>query len=131
MTTSIDPNAFDGTRAEAFAGRFLDAINGASIVALASVGRHTGLFETMAKMAPATSAEIASAAGLNERYVREWLGGMVAGRVVDYDQANQTYRLPAEHAAFLCSEAGPDDMTAVAQAFPYLGLVQDRLVESF
>ena len=29
--------------------------------------------------------------GLNERYVREWLGGVVTGRIVDYDPAAQTY----------------------------------------
>ena len=39
----------------------------------------------MAELPPATSTQIADAAGLNERYVREWLGGVVAGRIVDYD----------------------------------------------
>ena len=33
----------------------------------------------LAGLPPATSAQIADAAGLNERYVREWLGGVVAG----------------------------------------------------
>ena len=39
----------------------------------------------MAELPPSTSQEIADAAGLDERYVREWLGAMVTGRVVEYD----------------------------------------------
>ena len=53
----------------------------------------------MAGLPPATSAQIADAAGLNERYVREWLGGMTTGQVVDYDADAATYSLPAHRAA--------------------------------
>jgi hypothetical protein len=45
-----------------------------------SVGHRTGLFEAMRHLPPATSQEIAGAAELNERYVREWLGAMTAAR---------------------------------------------------
>lgn len=122
---------FDEARAEAFAGQFLAAINGASVVALASVGSRAGLFEAMAGMPPSTSTAIAEKAGLNERYVREWLGGMVVGRVVDHDAAGKTYYLPPEHAAFLTKAAGPNNFTPIAQIYPYLGLVEDELVSSF
>jgi hypothetical protein len=49
-----------------------------------SIGHQTGLYDTMATLAPSTSGQIATAAGLDERYVREWLGAMVTGRVVDH-----------------------------------------------
>ena len=32
--------------------------------------------------------------------MREWLGAMVTGGVVEYDPARRSYALPAEHAAF-------------------------------
>jgi 2-polyprenyl-3-methyl-5-hydroxy-6-metoxy-1,4-benzoquinol methylase len=128
MTAQKD---LDEAKAEAFAGRMLEAINGASIVALASIGRHTGLFDTMAQLPPSTSTEIARAAGLHERYVREWLGGMVLGRIVEYDPATGRYVLPAEHGAFLTTAAGPNDLTAIAQIFPYAGLIQTELVDCF
>ncbi|MGQ0593995.1 MAG: hypothetical protein ACT4QB_15525 [Gammaproteobacteria bacterium] len=35
---------------------------------------------------------IANGAGLNERYVREWLGAVVTGRLVDYDPARASTR---------------------------------------
>ena len=91
----------DEANVEAFAERMLDALNGASVTLMTSVGYRTGLFDTMGELAPSTSAEIADAAGLNERYVREWLGAMVTGRVVDYDPRRHTYRPPPERAASL------------------------------
>jgi len=47
------------------------AIDSASLAILISIGHQTGLFDAMADLPPSTSAQIAQAAGLNERYVRE------------------------------------------------------------
>jgi hypothetical protein len=44
----------------------------------ASIGHRTGLFDAMRDQPPQTSDEIAARAGINERYVREWLGVMSA-----------------------------------------------------
>ena len=121
----------DEAKAEAFADRFVGIIAGASLALMTSVGDRTGLFDAMAGLSPSTSAEIAQAAGLNERYVREWLGAMVVGEIVEYDAANQTYRLPPEHAAFLTTAAGPDNLAYFTQYFPVLGNVEDEVVEAF
>ena len=131
MTTNTQVDQFDAAKAEAFADQLVGAINGASVVALTSIGSRAGLFEAMAGGPAATSREIAEAAGLDERYVREWLGGMVVGKVIDYDASTQTYRLPPEHAAFLTEEAGPNNLSVLAQVFPYFGVVQEELVASF
>jgi hypothetical protein len=72
-------------KAEQFAGRMLDVLNDGFLAVMTSIGHQTGLFDAMAKLSPSTSEEIARAADLNERYVREWLGAMVTGRIVDYD----------------------------------------------
>jgi ubiquinone/menaquinone biosynthesis C-methylase UbiE len=89
------------------------------------------LFDAMREMAPATSGEIASKTGLNERYVREWLGAMVTGRVVDVDDNGQRFLLPPEHAAFLTRPAGADNLAVFAQYIPLLGSVEDDIVECF
>src|SRR3712207_2040573 len=88
MTTAM----IDQAKAEAFAERVLGMYNQGALALMTSIGHRTELFDTLATMPPATSAEIARAAGLNERYVREWLGAMVTGRVVDYDPLTQTYQ---------------------------------------
>jgi SAM-dependent methyltransferase len=121
----------DEARTEAFAERMLDGLNAASVTLMTSVGYRTGLFDRLAELAPSTSQEIADAAGLNERYVREWLGAMVTGRVLDYDPGKRTYSLPAEHAASLTRAAGPDNIAAIAPYFPLMGSVESQVVECF
>ena len=95
--------AYDTERAEAFAGRMLELLNSGALAVMISVGHRTGLFDALADADAATSQELADAAGLNERYVREWLGAMTAGRIVEYEPDTARYRLPAEHAAWLDS----------------------------
>src|SRR5215208_3397129 len=122
---------FDQVRAERFAERMVTVLNEGAIALMTSIGHRTGLFDAMAGLPPSTSEQIASAAGLNERYVREWLGAMVVGMIVEHDPENETYHLPQEHAAFLTRAASPDNIAAFAQYIPLLGSVEDGIVESF
>jgi SAM-dependent methyltransferase len=124
-------HAFDQARSEAFAGRMLDALNGAAVTLMASIGHQVGLFDAMAGCPPATSEQIAEAAGLHERYVREWLGAMLTGGVVDYDPTADTYALPAEHAAWLTRAAGVDNLAGQATFVPLLAQVEQPLIECF
>ena len=117
--------------AEAFTERMAAAIDGASLTILLSIGHQTGLLDTMAGLQPATSMQIAEAAGLNERYVREWLAGMTTGHVVDYDAAAGTYSLPAHRAGVLTRAAGPDNLALVALFVPQLGEVEQKIVGCF
>jgi SAM-dependent methyltransferase len=126
MTQKIDMAA-----AEAFAGKMVDIINGGFLALVTSVGHRTGLFDAMAELPPSTSEEIASAAGLNERYVREWLATMTVGRVVEYDATTKKYRLPPEHAVSLTRSAGASNLASNTQFVSIIGGVEDELVESF
>src|SRR5688572_10481997 len=103
---SMTEPAFDQAKSDAFAERMMGVLDSAGIALMTSIGHQVGLFDAMADLPPATSDRIAEAAGLHERYVREWLGAMVTGRVVDYEPAGRTYRLPPEHAAWLTRAAG-------------------------
>ena len=60
MTTQLA----DRQRADAFAGQMLAALNNSATVLMLSIGHRTGLFQALSKLPPATSAEIAKAAGL-------------------------------------------------------------------
>ncbi len=128
---TLDQTQLDPAKAEAFAGRMLDILNSGAIVLMTSIGHRTGLFDTLANLPPSTSQEIADAAGLNERYVREWLGAMVTGRFVDYDPATSTYSLPPEHAAFLTRAASPNNLAVTTQFIPILATIEDRAIECF
>ncbi len=123
--------AFDPTKVESFQGRLLGALNGAALALMTSIGHRTGLFDVMSRMRPSTSAEIAAEAGLDERYVREWLGAMVTGGVIDFAPSDARYALPPEHAALLTRAARPDNLAATCQWIAVLGAVEDRILECF
>ena len=121
----------DGAKQEAFAGRMVAMLNDACLGLMAGLGHESGLFDVMARLAPSTSEEIARAAGLNERYVREWLGGMVTGGIVEYEPGHATYALPPEHAASLTRAAGPDNLARIAQDLSMLAEVEQQVLKAF
>lgn len=121
----------DVAKMEAFGGRMMAILNGGTLSLMLSIGHRTGLLDTMSGLRPSTSEEIAQAAGLNERYVREWLGAMTTGRIVEYDAATKRYVLPAEHAAMLTRAAGTNNMASLAQFISLFGDVESDVVEAF
>ena len=130
--TALDKNPDETTEtAEEFAGRMVAAIDGASLTILLSIGHQTGLLDTMAGLPPATSAQIAEAAGLNERYVREWLAGMTTGHIIDYEADAATYSLPAHRKGVLTRASGPDNLALVAMFVPQLGEVEQKIIGCF
>ena len=131
MSPIVEQAVFDPAKASAFSGRFLTALNHGALCLMVSIGHRTGLFDVMSQFPPATSEEIAARAGLNERYVREWLGAMVTGGVVDFDPATGRFSLPPEHAACLTRAAGADNMAVFAQYMAVMGGVEDDIVECF
>lgn len=94
----------DMARARAFAERLMRTYSEAMVSMLLALGYRTGLLEAIAA-GPATSEALAAGAGLSERYVREWLAGLAAGGIVEYDTSSQRYAMPAEHAVCLTGES--------------------------
>lgn len=136
MSSSANLNGksvvIDQSKAEAFAGRMLDVLNSSLLGLMISIGYQTNLFDIMSRLSsPSTSAEIAKAANLNERYVREWLGAMVTGRILEYNPDTSKYWLPPEHAAFLTKDAGIDNIAVFMQYISLLGDVEQKVIECF
>jgi 2-polyprenyl-3-methyl-5-hydroxy-6-metoxy-1,4-benzoquinol methylase len=117
--------------AERFAETIAGIIDQGAVAVSLSLGHRTGLFDTMSDMAPAGSLEIATAADLAERYVREWLAVMVTGGVVDYDPETSRYHLPAERAACLTRDAALGNLAIYAQHVALMGEMQSRTIACF
>lgn len=137
-SVTISPSAapeipeFDAARHEACGERIVGMLNEAALAFMLSIGHRTGLLDTLRRLnRPATSHEIADEAALNERYVREWLGALVTGRLVDYEPADRTYQLPAEHAAWLTRLATPNNLAGVMQFMAIFGQVEDHVLDCF
>jgi SAM-dependent methyltransferase len=136
-TTSTPADAapspgFDPDRHAAFGERAVGMLNEASLTFMLSLGHRSGLLDALRRRdRPATSHEIAEASGLDERYIREWLGALVTGRIIDYDPQTRGYRLPPEHAAWLTREATPNNLSGIMQFMSILGKVEDHVLECF
>lgn len=130
MNTHINP--FDSAKADAFADTMLRSLNYGALCLMTSIGHRTGIFDVMREIAaPATAVEIAQKAGLNERYVVEWLGAMVTAGIIEVDPTSTRYRLPAEHAAFLTRAAAADNFAVFTQYIGLLGGVEDEIIACF
>jgi len=121
----------------AFAEKMTAILNGGALNLALGIGYKTGLLDTMdAFDGPRTAAEIAAAAGLDRRYVTEWLGIMACGGIVEVTNQGpgdqEGFRLPAAHGDLLCRRAGENNLGVYTQEVPLLThLVMDRVVEGF
>src|SRR6185312_5537704 len=116
-----------------FGMNLIKTLNNGALCLMISIGHRTGLFDTLATFYPeyVSSQTLAQKANLNERYVREWLGGMVVGGIIEYDSESKTYRFPQEHAAFMTRAVGIKNMCLFSEWFPILGSFEDDILECF
>lgn len=121
----------DASKLDAFAERYVSMLNGGMVALMVSIGHRTGLFDAMGDGMARTSEELAQHAGLNERYVREWLGAMTVGAIVERDSAADTYRLPPEHAHWLTRQSPTANLAVFAQYLPLLAQVEERILDCF
>lgn len=129
--TSTLPSEIDQDKAKAFVEKLVGILIGGRLSLMISVGHQTGLFDAMSTLAPSTSAQVAEVAGLNERYVREWLGAMVTSGFVEYEPKRQTYRLPPEHSAVLTRAAGVGNRAVMAMMTTMLAQTERQVIECF
>ncbi|CAG8518082.1 5925_t:CDS:1 [Paraglomus brasilianum] len=120
-------------KAQAFMMHIVKILNNGALTLMISLGHRTGLFDTLATIYPeyVSSQALADKAKLNERYVREWLGALVIGDIVEYNSESKTYRLPQEHSQFLTRASGPQNLAIFAQYIAILGSVENGILECF
>ena len=127
----MDKQDYNNSKAEEFASKMIQFLNSGMLSLMISIGYKTGLFDIISQLKPSTSQEISQAAKLNERYIREWLGAMVTGNIIEYDPLTEKYFLPKEHSAFLTRKSGIDNLAVLAQYVSLMGNVEDKIVECF
>ena len=101
-TTNIDEGKLN-----AFIGQMLSDLGGASSIAMVRMGDALGLYKTIQAQGPMTSMELAKAAKVDERYLREWLSHQAASNYLSYDPATAKFALPPEQAMVFANEESP------------------------
>ena len=100
----------DEAKIHQFIGQMLSDLGGAASVALVRMGDALGLYKTLHAQGPMTVAELAAAAGVNERYLREWASHQAASNYLSYDPATQKFALPEEQAMVFAIDDSPVNM---------------------
>jgi len=117
------------TRREAFSQKMVDILNYGALNLAMGIGYRLGLFDVLDTFnSPESIEKIAEKSGLNNRYIKEWLGIMVTGRIIEIikdenskDKNNDNlYFLPKEHADFLTKRSGNSNMGVYTQEIPLL-----------
>lgn len=124
-STTIDPEKLKATVEQVFG-----YLGGAVVSGMIYLGDRLGLYRTLSAAYAMTSEELAAATGLHERWVREWLRGQAAARLIDY-RGEGRFALSPEAVMVLADERSPAFAAGGFCGLPQQLAVLDRLPESF
>ena len=97
----------DEGKLNTFVGQILADLGGASSVAMVRMGDALGLYRTLHENGPLTSAELAEAAKVDERYLREWLSNQAASNYLNYDEVTRRFSISPEQAMIFADDHSP------------------------
>ena len=121
----------DQEKLEAFVERIVLDAGTAMRGGLMYIGDRLGIFAALAESGPVTATELAQRTGLDERYLREWLGAMATAEYVEHDSEGDTYFLAPEHALPLADEAFPFFTGGLLQMIVPTVTVAPQVAEAF
>ena len=105
-------------------------LEGAVVSAMIYLGARLGLYRAMNGAGALTSEELAAKTGLSERWVREWLRGQAAAKLIDY-KGDGRFELNQTAAFVLAIEESPAYAVGGFNGLPEQFTVLKRLPESF
>ncbi len=113
----------DENKVADFTKKMGEILNFGALNLAMGIGVRLGIFEVLDRLErPETVAAIAREAGLSPRYLKEWLGIMACGGVVDLveDNGEENFFLPGEHGDLLAKRAASGNLGIYAQEIPLL-----------
>jgi len=118
---------------DALVGRLFTSTIGALELFHVYLGDRLGLYRALKTAGPLTAARLAAAAGINERYAREWLEQeAVAGiLVVEPGEGERRYSLPRGHAEVLDDPDSLNFLAPAARGVVSIGAVMTKVIEAF
>jgi ubiquinone/menaquinone biosynthesis C-methylase UbiE len=108
---------------EVFSRKMIDILNYGALNLAIAIGYRAGLYEVLdAFDRPHTLKTLSEKSGLSARYIKEWLGVMVCGGIVEMSEKDgeSTYFLPKAHGDILTRRAGSNNLGVYAQEIPIL-----------
>jgi hypothetical protein len=118
-------------RIQHFAGQVVGDLAAAMAGVITYLGHKLGLDAAMAESGPITSDELARRTATDERSVREWLNGQVAGGYVLFETDTKQYLLPQEHAFVLANPESPAFLPPAFDVAASLWHDEDQILAAF
>jgi len=124
------------TRRDELVERLFGSALGAMELLCFYLGDRLGMYKVLADTGPSTSAELASEAGVNERYAREWLEQQAMAGILEAvdrhaSDAERRYAVPAGHDEVLLDGASLNHMAPIAQLVVACALPIHAVLEAF
>ncbi len=127
MTTLTEPNP---AKVEEQAGKVFGYLGGTMVSIGIYLGDQLGLYRAIAGAGPVTSEEAAAKAGLNERWVREWMAHQASAGLIDY-KGDGRFELSPESALILADESTPASGIGMFGFLPSAMAIAQDLPECF
>lgn len=121
----------DEAKLHTLVGQLLNDLGGAASVAMVRMGDALGLYKTLHEKGSMTSDELATAANVHPRYLREWLAQQTASNYLTYDSVTQKFALPPEQAMLFAIEDSPVAMMGAFDGVVAWQSAQPRVQEAF
>lgn len=131
MNQQVPISSPDEQRLGAFAEKILKDIGGAFSVLLSYMGDQTGIYGVMRDKGPLSCSQIAREAGVDERYLLEWLSAQAAAGYVQYDAAAERFSLSPEQALVLAQEGHPAFLQGFFQLLVAQFSTHEKAIEVF
>lgn len=136
-----DTDVFSGTerhidpdRLKMFSFGVFTQLSGAVTAGMIHLGDKLGLFSALAAIGgPATTVELADAAGLHERWVREWAHNQAAAKILDVDTTStpERFSMSPEAVAVLADPEHVAYGMGMFHRFPQTMAALEEMPESF
>lgn len=123
-------------RRDALVGRLFEAAIGAMDLLSVYLGDRLGLYRALAERGRASSLELAEAAGVHERYAREWLEQQASTGILEVaedadDPSRRRFRLPEGHDEALLDGESLNYVAPFGRLLAACALPLPKLLEAF
>jgi len=123
-------------RRDAFVEHFASSVIGAQEVLSIYIGDRLGLYRALADGSALAAPDLADAAGIHERYAREWLEQQAVCGILDVEDAHaepnsRRFRLPKGHDEVLLGRDSLDYLAPLAQGLVGLAHALPAVLEAF
>ena len=118
-------------KVDQLAERIINETNSAISCLNLYLGHKLDLFNSLKKVGPVTSSELAAKTNYSERYLREWLECMTVNGYIEYDPSTNKFNISEEHAIVFCDRDNSAYTIPFVYWIPSLSSVMDKLLEAF